>query len=153
MTIETLKQILRDGGFCDARYYIGSTLKDSIIGGIDSAPSLLKTEDGYEVFESERGCRNCITHFSSEDEACAAFLRLVFRYGDYLRLYNLGATMSRDKADEVMKAMRRISAKVTFEVGGRGDGTSPWYFLSVDWKHRMQAKEIADTFNLEWKFN
>ena len=123
------------------------------MSGISMCPVLLRIEGGFEIFYTERGGRDGIRHYASEDEACVEFLEIMLQYGEGVRSYCLGATMNREKADELMKALQKISASIRFDIVRRGDGTYPWYALSVDWKKSERAKAIADPSDLEWKMD
>ena len=68
MTVEELKKQLDAIGVPDDLYSL-------LIGGFQNeAYCLIKNEDGWEVYYSERGEKSDIQQFASESEACEYML-------------------------------------------------------------------------------
>lgn len=68
MTVEELKKRLDEIGVPDDLYSL-------LIGGFpNEAYCLIKNEDGWEVYYSERGEKSDIQQFASESEACEYML-------------------------------------------------------------------------------
>ncbi len=68
MTVEELKKQLDAIGVPDDLYSL-------LIGGFpNEAYCLIKNEDGWEVYYSERGEKSDIQQFASESEACEYML-------------------------------------------------------------------------------
>ena len=68
MTVEELKKRLDEIGVPDDLYSL-------LIGGFpNEAYCLIKNEDGWEVYYSERGQKSDVQQFENESEACEYLL-------------------------------------------------------------------------------
>jgi hypothetical protein len=72
MDIGALEQALIAGGH-HGWYLGGGLLEDTV--------TLNRTQDGWEVYYSERGKKNNVRPFTTEDEACRHFLAFISRDG------------------------------------------------------------------------
>jgi hypothetical protein len=72
MDITVLEQELIAGGH-RGWYLAGGLLDDTV--------TLNRTEDGWEVYYSERGKKYNVRTFTTEDEACRYFLAFISRNG------------------------------------------------------------------------
>lgn len=74
MNVEELRKQLRENNVPDDMYSL-------LVGGYpNEAFCLVETEDGWEVYYSERGKKSSSRQFSSESEACEYLERKLRKY-------------------------------------------------------------------------